>query len=290
MFKQLILLWALVLTGSAAEYNFSVCAVFKNEAPYLKEWIEYHQLIGVDHFFLYDNGSVDGFRKVLSPYLKKKIVTLIHWPDHLGPLASGDATWPLSTQLSAYENALKWASLNKTKWLLFLDIDEFLVAPKQENLKEILEKYDAYPGITLTTEFYDASHSMTLPGRKLVIEATELIAPPEPCLYKAVKKTILKPALCTAFIWPPYECLFKKGTKAVQVQERLLRINQYENRMLFKKIDQIKKKLPLNPANLLDEEKAQYLKAGFTLEDPERAIYRYVPNLYQKMGYGSITE
>ncbi|KIC71464.1 hypothetical protein DB44_DM00010, partial [Candidatus Protochlamydia amoebophila] len=31
-------------------YDLSVCAIFKNEAPYLKEWIEYHRLIGVKHF------------------------------------------------------------------------------------------------------------------------------------------------------------------------------------------------------------------------------------------------
>ena len=23
---------------------------------YLKEWLEYHQMVGVDHFYLYDNG------------------------------------------------------------------------------------------------------------------------------------------------------------------------------------------------------------------------------------------
>lgn len=33
-------------------YYLSVCAIFKNEGPILKEWIEYHLLVGVDHFFL----------------------------------------------------------------------------------------------------------------------------------------------------------------------------------------------------------------------------------------------
>jgi len=37
----------------------SICAIFKDEAPYLPEWIEFHRLVGVERFFLYDNGSGD---------------------------------------------------------------------------------------------------------------------------------------------------------------------------------------------------------------------------------------
>lgn len=34
-----------------------ICAIFKEEAPYLPEWIEFHRLMGVERFFLYDNGE-----------------------------------------------------------------------------------------------------------------------------------------------------------------------------------------------------------------------------------------
>ena len=30
----------------------SVCAIFRNEAPYLREWIEFHRIIGVDRGIL----------------------------------------------------------------------------------------------------------------------------------------------------------------------------------------------------------------------------------------------
>ena len=33
------------LKKTVKKYNLSVCALFKNEAGYLKEWIEYHKLI-----------------------------------------------------------------------------------------------------------------------------------------------------------------------------------------------------------------------------------------------------
>ena len=43
----------------------SVCAIYRNEAPYLAEWIEFHRLVGAERFFLYDNGSTASGSSVL---------------------------------------------------------------------------------------------------------------------------------------------------------------------------------------------------------------------------------
>ena len=40
---------------SEKKYKLSICAIFKNEANYLKEWIEYHRMVGVEHFYLYNS-------------------------------------------------------------------------------------------------------------------------------------------------------------------------------------------------------------------------------------------
>jgi hypothetical protein len=44
-----------VLSGPvpSAPYTLSACAVFWNEKPYLFEWVVYHYLLGVQHFYLY---------------------------------------------------------------------------------------------------------------------------------------------------------------------------------------------------------------------------------------------
>ena len=36
-----------------APYTLAACAVFWNEKPYLFEWVVYHYLLGVQHFYLY---------------------------------------------------------------------------------------------------------------------------------------------------------------------------------------------------------------------------------------------
>ena len=37
--------------------KLSFVAIVKNEAPYIVEWIEFHRLVGVDKFYIYDNES-----------------------------------------------------------------------------------------------------------------------------------------------------------------------------------------------------------------------------------------
>ena len=39
------------------KYTVAVCAIFKNEGIFLKEWLEYHLLIGVEHFYLYNKSE-----------------------------------------------------------------------------------------------------------------------------------------------------------------------------------------------------------------------------------------
>ena len=62
------------------KHHISLCIMFKDEAVYLREWIEYHKMVGVDHFYLYDNNSSDAYESVIENYLKEGSITLIHWP------------------------------------------------------------------------------------------------------------------------------------------------------------------------------------------------------------------
>ena len=52
----------------------AICAIIKNKAPYLKEWIEYHKLKGIKKFLLYDNESEDNTYKILESYILKGTV------------------------------------------------------------------------------------------------------------------------------------------------------------------------------------------------------------------------
>ena len=78
MFYKLLLLGN--RKSEQKKYKFSICSIFKNEALFLKEFIEYHLLIGFEHFYFYNNNSEDNYLDVLKPYMDAGIVTLIEWP------------------------------------------------------------------------------------------------------------------------------------------------------------------------------------------------------------------
>ena len=114
------------------KYNVSICAIFKNEAPYLKEWIEFNNIVGVDHFYLYNNNSDDNYKEILKPYTQKGLVTLIDWQQN-------------QKQMECYQTCIKNFSC-ETKWLGFIDIDEFVVPKSTNSIYEYLKPFEKKAG------------------------------------------------------------------------------------------------------------------------------------------------
>ncbi len=269
----------------AKKYKLAVGAIFKNEARYLKEWIEYHKLVGVDHFYLYNNNSKDRYFEVLEPYIKQGLVTLTQWPDNLGYLKEEKIfLWSLSTQVIAYEHDIKCHYQKEAKWLVFIDVNEFLVPPSADNLTEILEKYEDYPGVTLASDFYDAYKIQMFPRRKLLIETTELISPPYQNPDKGVAKTIFQPELSHGFTWPPYTPKLIGLKEAVKLRKPEMRINYYANKnaglFYFGKT-----RLNIDTRSLSEYEVSELLESGYEIEDQEPAIYRFIPEVCERMGF-----
>ena len=113
-------------------YDVAVCAIFKNEAPYLREWIEYHKIAGVSHFYLYNNFSDDNFRTVLEPYIADGDVTLTEWPMEQG-------------QMAAYKDCVRKAR-RECRWIGFVDLDEFVVPVDDDHLYDFLKRFEKNRG------------------------------------------------------------------------------------------------------------------------------------------------
>jgi hypothetical protein len=137
----------------------SICAIFKDEAPYLPEWIEFHRLVGVERFFLYDNLSVDGGREVLEPWIRAGVVSI---SDCSIPLGQGGQAW-------AYADGLERAR-GRTRWLAFIDLDEFLFSPGPTPLPDVLRDYEEHPGVVVNWQVYGSSGYTAKPDG-LVIES-----------------------------------------------------------------------------------------------------------------------
>jgi len=110
-------------------YFLSVACLFRNESHSIREWIEHYLFHGVCHFFLINDASDDDSCEKLEPYIQRGQVTLFNakWNRYLG------------RQRDMY-NKYILPEINKTKWLLLLDMDEYMWSPKNVDLKKILEE------------------------------------------------------------------------------------------------------------------------------------------------------
>lgn len=104
-----------------------VAAIARDEGRYFKEWIDYHRLVGVEKFFIFDNESKDNTYDVLKPYIDAGIVEYTY--------VTGDGI----------QNAVNYyavcAARRKTKWLAVIDLDEFIMPRHDKNIPDFLRRF-----------------------------------------------------------------------------------------------------------------------------------------------------
>jgi hypothetical protein len=136
-------------------YELTACLKFKNEAPFLPEWIEFHQIVGFEHFYLYNNNSTDNYREALAPYCEEGSVTLYEWPDV--------PAFPKSDEHCVAHHR------HEARWIAFLDADEFLFPVNGTDVRKILRGYEAYPALAVHWLMFGSSGHVRRPDG-LVLE------------------------------------------------------------------------------------------------------------------------
>lgn len=125
-------------------YNVALCSMFRDEGFYLKEWIEYHKIVGVEHFYLYNNFSEDNYLEVLAPYIEEGSVTLIDWPQPQG-------------QMAAYADCLKRFG-DEAQWVGFIDLDEYVVPNSTYTIGDFLRRFEKNrPVVIMNWRYFGSS-------------------------------------------------------------------------------------------------------------------------------------
>lgn len=138
------------------KYEVSICGLFKNEGRFLKEWLDFHIAVGVDHFYMYNNNSDDNYLDVLNDYIEKGIVDLIDWPQKF-------------PQMPAYKHCFDNRK-NESRWIGYIDIDEFVCPKFESDIKKWLVKYSKYPSVLLYWKVFGTSGVLVHDDNRLVIE------------------------------------------------------------------------------------------------------------------------
>ena len=132
-----------------------ICAIAKDEERDIEEWIQYHAMIGVEKFIIYDNGSLIPIRDTLSQYISSGFVTVVDIP---GPFP----------QYESYQHCLNTFG-NDFRWIAFIDIDEYIVLKNNKYIHSLLLEYEEFGGLVVNWVMFSSNGHIKRP-KGLAIE------------------------------------------------------------------------------------------------------------------------
>jgi hypothetical protein len=171
-------------------HGIALVAIVKDEARYISEWIAFHANLGVRSIYIYDNGSTDETVALAQGRRFLADVRVIPWMNF---------GRHIRIQTAAYNHAV--ANFGRRyRWMMFLDIDEFVFPKHGRDLNEAMAAYDGLPAVSFPWQMFGPSGHKRRPDT-LVVEAyrERAVFPPAPQTGPPLNyKTIADP---TAIKW-----------------------------------------------------------------------------------------
>ncbi|MEU1226610.1 glycosyltransferase family 92 protein [Streptomyces sp. NPDC005828] len=164
--------------------DLAIGCTFRNEARFLREWIEFHRLMGVQRFFLVDDRSDDDYRDVVKPYVDEGVVQVIEKPC---PPAYAGRRW------NQYQHLVLGGLCRElrgvARWLALVDVDEFLVPTAAPTVLEFLSDHEEAGAVHVEWRMFGTSGVRRLGTGELLTErmCRRMAARPNP------GKSIVKP-------------------------------------------------------------------------------------------------
>lgn len=186
------------------KYTLSIGAIFKNEARFFDEWIRYHRMVGVEHFYLYNDKSTDNWEEVLKPYIDEGLVEVTYWP-----IPQRNSL--IDYQCRAYRDVLK-KTVGVTEWIALTDLDEFIVPAQEGTITQCLDNHFKNASAVYINWHNFGTNYITLKPGQLVLSSltacSELLHP-----RNAVGKSIIKPHhINIDRLWHPHHAPIKEGS------------------------------------------------------------------------------
>jgi hypothetical protein len=236
--------------------EIAIISYFKDESHILREWLLHHINIGIDFFYLLDNGSRDNYKLVTNEFINYiKIINV----DKLNQTEA----------IRLIFNKIK----NKHEWICVIDLDEFIYH-NNSDIKDILKYIPKKIGcITIECKLF-------LPKDKLqpisVIENNTIRIKNDTTLTKDSYKSIVRTCavkvifIHDAILYQPFEHIkYKINDNSFQINHYRFQSYEYLVGIKSKRGGGVDKKRYNNPLKLLKkyesleqiEDKILYLKS-----------------------------
>ena len=173
----------------------TLATMFKNQRRWLREWIEFNLMVGVEHFLLYDNNSTDLPLEIIQPYINQGLVTYIPWPPQAVPppieatsvFEQEQDGWfrdSLETclysnftihkqgpcQMAAFIDAIRRTKNGVSRWLGIWDVDEYIFPRRTSEYKTLPEflqgRYESYSCVQIWGFVFGTGGHVELPQRR----------------------------------------------------------------------------------------------------------------------------
>ena len=101
-------------------------------------------MLGVEHFYIYDNESTIPIKTRLDSFFYNKICTIIDFPGKC-------------QQMNVYNHCIKNFG-PRTEWLIIADGDEYILPKNDNKISDFLRKYNHLQAITINWVIFGTSY------------------------------------------------------------------------------------------------------------------------------------
>lgn len=162
----------------APRVELALCAILRDEAAHVAEWLAFHRLVGVERFHLYVDDCADDtwFRLADQPD-----VVRVDWsePARRAPWATPRCAHGGTPQVTAYNHFLATHGA-ECRWCAFLDGDEFLYHTALDDLRRALRPYRCRAGLFVSWLFFGSNGHVAPPADLTLAAYTRRGEPGEP--------------------------------------------------------------------------------------------------------------
>lgn len=136
------------------KHKFAIAACARWESEFIVEWVNYYQMVGYDHIYLYCNDDTPHalYEKVLPFLIGDHPYVTFHFYPFLGQHRD--------MMLHFVDNYL-----DEVEWISFFDIDEFLRLPREQSIDGFMQEFeDRADSVLFNWVFFGPNGHKTHPG------------------------------------------------------------------------------------------------------------------------------
>lgn len=184
--------------------------IIEREYRYVREFMTYHEMIGVEHFVVYTpvNDTRSELRRIAKPWFDRGMITMKDYEDDDIPARSFLSTYNVinvSTVVyisNVARTTLGWFSQdirNQSHWIGFIDMDEFLYMENDwlGTMTSRLRAFERASAIILDRETFDASGHRETPTGLVLEHYTSVYAPSRPDWVTFSGKVLCHSSFCS---------------------------------------------------------------------------------------------